>query len=112
MILTCNSSLAKLTAMTPAEQPMPARLYDTMLDRILKWLMIIADKEGVGLNKLQLTTKISICTHTGQSASSIVMLSHTSTNCQRLHNLPLLAQGHYRWPQTTGARMLQGCDYI
>ena len=40
---------------------MPARLYDTMLDRILKWLMIMAEREGVGLNRLQLTTRISIC---------------------------------------------------
>lgn len=58
---TCNSSLAKFMAMTPAEQPIPARLYDTILERILKWLIIIADSEGVGLNRLQLTTRMSIC---------------------------------------------------
>lgn len=75
--LTCRSSFARLTAMTPAEQPMPARLYDTMLERILKWLMIMADREGVGLKRLQLTTKISICRQ--QSG-----LSPYSKECARL----------------------------
>ncbi len=61
---TCRSSLASEMAMTPAEHPMPPRLYDTMLDRILKWLMIIADREGVGLNRLQFTIRMSTCTPT------------------------------------------------
>ena len=40
---------------------MPARLYEMMLERILKWLMIMDEREGVGLNRLQFTTRISIC---------------------------------------------------
>ena len=44
---------------------MPARLYEMMLERILKWLMIMDEREGVGLNRLQFTTRMSIC---GQGA--------------------------------------------
>ena len=40
---------------------MPARLYEMMLERILKWLMIMEEREGVGLNRLQFTTSMSIC---------------------------------------------------
>ena len=47
--------------MTPAEHPMPDRLYEMMLELNLKWLTIMADSDGVGLNKLQFTTRISIC---------------------------------------------------
>ncbi len=47
--------------MGDAEHPMPARLYDTMLDRILKWLMIMAESEGVGQKMEQLTTSTLIC---------------------------------------------------
>ena len=45
--------------MSPAEQPMPARLYDTMFSRSLKWLTIIADMDGVGLKSEQLTMSAS-----------------------------------------------------
>ena len=40
---------------------MPARLYEMMLERILKWLMIMDEREGVGLNRLQFTTRMSTC---------------------------------------------------
>lgn len=51
---------ASWVASTPAEQPIPAKLNDTMSDRILKWLTSMADREGVGLNSEQLTTKMSM----------------------------------------------------
>lgn len=47
--------------MTPAEQPMPPRLYVMVLLRILKWFTIMALRLGVGLNSEQLTTRMSIC---------------------------------------------------
>ncbi len=47
--------------MTPAEQPMPDRLYDTTFDFILKWLTIMADSDGVGLNSEQFTIRMSTC---------------------------------------------------
>jgi len=40
---------------------MPLRLYDTTLDAILKWLTIMADSDGVGLNSEQLTIRMSTC---------------------------------------------------
>ena len=58
---TCSSSRARLTEITPALQPMPLRLYDTTLDAILKWLTIMADSDGVGLNSEQLTIRMSTC---------------------------------------------------
>ncbi len=58
---TCSSSLAREMEMTPAEQPMPDRLYETTLDFILKWFTIMALSEGVGLNSEQFTIKISTC---------------------------------------------------
>ena len=61
-IPTCSSSFAREMEMTPAEQPMPDRLYDTTLDFILKWLTIMAESDGVGLNREQFTIKISTCT--------------------------------------------------
>ncbi len=36
--------------------PHPPRLKESMSERILKWLMIMADSEGVGLKSEQLTT--------------------------------------------------------
>ena len=46
--------------MTPAEQPMPPRLYDRMSWRIPKWLTIMALRLGVGQNREQLTTRMSM----------------------------------------------------
>jgi len=48
------------TAEQRSSHNIPARLYDMTLERILKWLTIMADKEGVGLNRLQFTTSMSI----------------------------------------------------
>lgn len=45
--------------MTPAEQPIPDRLYDTMFDFILKWFTIMALSDGVGLNSEQFTIRMS-----------------------------------------------------
>ena len=53
--------------MRPALQPMPERLYVTMLGRIRKWLTIMDASDGVGLNREQLTIKISTC---GQAGST------------------------------------------
>ena len=43
---TCSSCCARPMAMTPAEQPMPARLYVITLVRILKWFTIMAAQGG------------------------------------------------------------------
>ena len=55
----CSSCCASPIEITPAEHPMPARLYVMMFVRILNRLTIIADSEGVGLNSEQLTTRMS-----------------------------------------------------
>lgn len=58
--MSCSICLARSIAMMPAEHPIPDKLYTMILDFILKWLTIMADNEGVGLNRLQLTMRISI----------------------------------------------------
>lgn len=55
---TWSSSRAKSTEMTPALHPMPPKLYDLIFPRSLYLFIIIAESEGVGLNRLQFTTKI------------------------------------------------------
>ena len=47
--------------MRPALQPMPERLYVTMLGRMRKWFTIMDASDGVGLNREQLTIKMSTC---------------------------------------------------
>mmetsp|Transcript_6112 Transcript_6112/g.14837 ORF Transcript_6112/g.14837 Transcript_6112/m.14837 type:complete len:247 (+) Transcript_6112:658-1398(+) len=56
----CSRSRARSTAITPALQPMPARLYDLMSERILYLLMSIEQCDGVGLNSEQLTISMSM----------------------------------------------------
>ena len=51
---------ARPMAMTPALQPMPPRLNDRMSSRILKRLTSMADREGVGQKREQLTTRMSM----------------------------------------------------
>lgn len=65
--------MAREMAMTPAEQPIPDRLYDTTFDFILKWFTIMALSDGVGLNSEQFTIKMS----TWQPAH--IMLERSST---------------------------------
>ena len=59
---TCSSSRTSETAIRPALQPMPLRLYVSTLRRSLKWFTSMADSEGVGLKMLQHTTRMSTCT--------------------------------------------------
>ena len=47
--------------MRPALQPMPERLYVTMLGRIRKWFTTMDASDGVGLKSEQFTIKISTC---------------------------------------------------
>ena len=47
--------------MTPALQPMPERLYVTMLGRMRKWFTIMDASDGVGLKREQFTIKMSTC---------------------------------------------------
>lgn len=47
--------------MMPAEQPIPDRLYDLMSGLMPKWLTIMAERDGVGLNSEQLTITMSTC---------------------------------------------------
>ncbi len=51
---------ARPIAITPALQPMPARLNESRSERMRKWLAIMADSDGVGLNSEQLTTRMSM----------------------------------------------------
>lgn len=67
--MVASTFWASWTASTPAEHPIPARLNDTMSDRILKWLTTMADRLGVGLNREQLTMRTS--TSVGESASLV-----------------------------------------
>ncbi|KAI5388505.1 hypothetical protein KIW84_074262 [Lathyrus oleraceus] len=53
-------SLARSIAITPALQPIPPKLKLLIFPLSLYLLTIIAESEGVGLNKLQLTTSIPI----------------------------------------------------
>lgn len=46
---------------TPAEQPIPARLWESMSERILKWLTSMEAREGVGAKQEQTTMRTSIC---------------------------------------------------
>lgn len=66
--------------MTPAEQPMPDRLYDTTLDFILKWFTIMALSDGVGLNSEQFTIKMSTWqpAHTTSASSSKTLLTSSA----------------------------------
>lgn len=59
-VVNWSICFARSMAISPAEHPIPERLYTMMLDRMLKWLMIMDAKDGVGLKRLQLTTKISM----------------------------------------------------
>ena len=47
--------------MTPEEQPMPERLWDSTSVRILKWLTTMEASEGVGAKQEQITIRISTC---------------------------------------------------
>lgn len=59
--LACSSSCARPMAMRPALQPMPERLYVTMLGRMRKWFTTMEASDGVGLKSEQFTIKISTC---------------------------------------------------
>ncbi|EYU45169.1 hypothetical protein MIMGU_mgv1a015965mg [Erythranthe guttata] len=58
---TWSMSLAKSTAITPALHPIPPKLKLRIFPLNLYLLTIMAESEGVGLNKLQLTTRMPIC---------------------------------------------------
>lgn len=60
-MLTASISRAISMAMTDAAQPMPDRLKARMLCLNLKWLTILAEREGVGLKAEQLTIRPSTC---------------------------------------------------
>ncbi|KAJ0607974.1 hypothetical protein HanPSC8_Chr03g0106421 [Helianthus annuus] len=60
VLRTCSISLAKSTAITPALQPIPPRLNVLIFPRSLYLLTIMELNDGVGLNRLQFTTKIPI----------------------------------------------------
>ncbi len=47
--------------MTPEEQPMPERLWDSTSVRILKWLTTMEASEGVGAKQEQITIRMSTC---------------------------------------------------
>ena len=47
--------------MTPEEQPMPDRLWDSTSVRILKWLTTMEASEGVGAKQEQITIRMSTC---------------------------------------------------
>ena len=70
MYLTSRKCLATSTPMTPAEQPMPARLWDRISERILKWLTHIDANDGVGEKQEQTTMSMSICSDTQYILSS------------------------------------------
>ncbi|KAL3814129.1 hypothetical protein ACJIZ3_015397 [Penstemon smallii] len=53
-------SLARSMAITPALQPIPPRLKVFMFPRSLYLFTIMAEREGVGLKRLQFTTRIPI----------------------------------------------------
>ncbi len=59
--LASRSSFARPMEMMPAEQPIPDRLYDLMSGLMPKWLTIMAERDGVGLNSEQLTITMSTC---------------------------------------------------
>ncbi len=67
--LTSRKCLATSIAMTPEEQPMPARLGERMSVRNLKWFTSMEASEGVGAKQLHATTRMSICAspHADQS---------------------------------------------
>jgi hypothetical protein len=53
-------SRARSIEMSPALHPIPERLKLRMLLRSLYLLMIMAEREGVGEKRLQLTTRMSM----------------------------------------------------
>lgn len=64
--------------MTPEEQPMPDRLWESTSVRILKWFTTMDASEGVGAKQEQITIRMSICTGAwqahGQHTSQIRLL--------------------------------------
>ena len=73
---TSRKCLATSMAMTPAEQPMPARLWESMSERILKWLTIIDAREGVGEKQEHTAIRMSICTCTQCHCGAVVWQAH------------------------------------
>lgn len=52
-----------------------------MLDFILKWFTIMADSDGVGLNREQFTTRMSICTPSRPPVRSVSPTLHMKSDC-------------------------------
>ena len=63
--------------MMPAEQPIPDRLYDLMSGLMPKWLTIMAERDGVGLNSEQLTITMSTCKSKSKASSTALYWTAT-----------------------------------
>lgn len=66
-------------AMTPLEQPMPARLWDSTSVRILKWFTTMLARLGVGAKQEQTTIRMSICAQSKTSKPAPKRFSHSTT---------------------------------
>ena len=94
--------MARSIAITPAEQPMPPRLYETTSARILKRLTSIAESDGVGQKSEQLTTRtpmrsggVRVAASTSSTARNIICSAsarapamHSATRSASAPNLP------------------------
>nr|ACR36900.1 unknown [Zea mays] len=94
---TCSMSLARSMEMSPALHPIPDRLKLRTLLRSLYLLTTMADSEGVGEKRLQLTTRMSTSLGLVPVRRRRSSMAEKTTSCASAREASMLGLGGMKW---------------